>query len=32
MTSKERMVKVLRREKTDCVPVAPDTSNMIPAK
>ena len=32
MTSRERMLAVLNREKTDRVPVAPDTSNMIPAK
>lgn len=32
MTSRERLQKVLKREPTDCVPVSPDTSNMIPAK
>ena len=32
MTSKERLLKVLRGEIPDHVPVAPDTSNMIPAK
>jgi hypothetical protein len=31
MTSRERLLKVLRGEIPDCVPVAPDTSNMIPA-
>jgi len=32
MTSRERMLAVLRREPTDHVPATPDTSNMIPAK
>ena len=32
MTSRERLLKVLNREMPDCVPVAPDISNMIPAK
>ena len=32
MTSRERMLAVLRRKGTDHVPVTPDTSNMIPAK
>ncbi len=32
MTSRERLLKVLNREETDCVPVCPDISNMIPAK
>lgn len=32
MTSRERLLKVLRGEIPDCVPVAPDFSNMIPAK
>jgi uroporphyrinogen decarboxylase len=32
MTSRERLTKVLVREIPDCVPVAPDISNMIPAK
>lgn len=32
MTSRERLQKVLKGELPDCVPVAPDTSNMIPAK
>lgn len=32
MTSRERLLKVLNGEIPDCVPVAPDTSNMIPAK
>lgn len=32
MNSRERLKKALNREQTDCVPVAPDFSNMIPAK
>lgn len=32
MTSRERLFKVLRGEIPDHVPVAPDTSNMIPAR
>ena len=32
MTSRERLLAVLRGEIPDCVPVAPDFSNMIPAK
>ena len=32
MTSRERLLKVLHGEIPDCVPVAPDTSNMIPAR
>jgi hypothetical protein len=32
MTSRERLLKVLNGEIPDCVPVAPDFSNMIPAK
>ncbi len=32
MTSRERLTKVLNGEIPDQVPVAPDTSNMIPAK
>ncbi|MDR1176300.1 MAG: hypothetical protein LBK83_12630 [Treponema sp.] len=32
MNSRERLTKVLNREIPDHVPVAPDTSNMIPAK
>jgi hypothetical protein len=32
MTSKERLTKVLNGEIPDHVPVAPDTSNMIPAR
>ncbi|MFP4443834.1 MAG: uroporphyrinogen decarboxylase family protein [Spirochaetia bacterium] len=32
MTSRERLLTVLRGKLPDCVPVAPDTSNMIPAK
>lgn len=32
MTSRERLTAVLRGEIPDCVPVAPDTSNMIPVK
>ncbi|MFC1479232.1 uroporphyrinogen decarboxylase family protein [Planctomycetota bacterium] len=32
MTSKERLLTVLRGDIPDCVPVAPDFSNMIPAR
>lgn len=32
MTSRERLTKVLKGEIPDHVPVAPDTSNMIPAR
>jgi uroporphyrinogen decarboxylase len=32
MTSRERLLKVLNHEIPDHVPVAPDTSNMIPAR
>ncbi|MCD6378316.1 MAG: hypothetical protein J7L99_05645 [Planctomycetes bacterium] len=32
MTPKERLLKVLSGEIPDCVPVAPDISNMIPAR
>ena len=32
MTSRERLAAVLRGQPTDCVPVSPDTSNMIPAR
>jgi len=32
MTSRERLIKTLNRELPDRVPVAPDTSNMIPAR
>ncbi len=32
MNSRERLTKVFNREIPDCVPVAPDFSNMIPAK
>jgi uroporphyrinogen decarboxylase len=32
MTSRERLLKVIKGEIPDCVPVAPDFSNMIPAK
>ncbi len=32
MTSRQRLMRLLRRERTDCVPVCPDTSNMIPAR
>lgn len=32
MTNRERLQKVLRGEIPDCVPVAPDFSNMIPAR
>lgn len=32
MTPRERLLTVLRGEIPDCVPVMPDTSNMIPAR
>ena len=32
MTSRDRLLTVLKGEIPDCVPAAPDTSNMIPAK
>ena len=32
MTSRERLTTVLQGKIPDCVPVSPDTSNMIPAK
>ena len=32
MTPRERLLKVLAGEIPDCVPVAPDISNMIPAR
>jgi uroporphyrinogen decarboxylase len=32
MTSRERLLTVLKGEVPDCVPVAPDFSNMIPAR
>ncbi len=32
MTNKQRLLKVIRGELPDCVPVAPDISNMIPAR
>ncbi len=32
MTNRERLLKTLNREIPDCVPVAPDFSNMIPAR
>ena len=32
MTNRERLLKVLAGDVPDCVPVAPDFSNMIPAK
>ncbi len=32
MTSRERLIKVIKGEIPDHVPVAPDTSNMIPAR
>lgn len=32
MTSRERLLMVIRGEIPDCVPVAPDFSNMIPAR
>ena len=32
MTSRERLLACLRGKETDCVPVCPDFSNMIPAR
>lgn len=32
MTSRERLLTVLRGEIPDCVPVSPDLSNMVPAR
>lgn len=32
MTNRERLINVLKREPTDCVPVCPDISNMVPAR
>jgi len=32
MTPRERMICAMRNGQPDCVPVAPDTSNMIPAR
>jgi len=32
MTSRERMLIAMRNGQPDCVPVAPDTSNMIPCR
>lgn len=32
MNSRERLIKVIKGGIPDCVPVAPDTSNMIPAR
>ena len=32
MTSRERLLTVMRGEMPDCVPASPDTSNMIPAR
>jgi hypothetical protein len=32
MTSRERMIIALKGGQPDCVPVAPDTSNMIPCR
>ena len=32
MTSRQRLTAVLSGKLPDCVPVAPDTSNMIPVK
>ena len=32
MTNRERLIKVLKRERTDFVPVCPDISNMVPAR
>jgi uroporphyrinogen decarboxylase len=31
-TSRERLLTLLRGEKTDCVPVCPDISNMVPCR
>ena len=32
MTSRERMIIAMKGGQPDCVPVAPDTSNMIPCR
>ena len=32
MTSRERLLACINRKIPDCVPVAPDISNMVPAK
>ena len=32
MTNRERLLKTLKREIPDCVPVCPDISNMVPAR
>lgn len=32
MTSRERMIAAMRNQVPDCVPVAPDLSNMVPCK
>ena len=32
MTSRERLLTCLRGDIPDCVPVAPDVSNMVPAR
>jgi hypothetical protein len=32
MTSRERLLAVLHRRTTDCVPVCPDISNMVPCR
>ena len=32
MTSKQRMIAAMKGEQPDCVPVAPDMSNMIPCR
>lgn len=32
MNNRERLLKVLRRELPDCVPVCPDISNMVPVR
>jgi len=32
MTSKQRMIVAMKGQQPDCVPVAPDTSNMIPCR
>ncbi len=32
MTSRERLLTAMRNRQPDCVPVAPDTSNMIPCR
>ena len=32
MNKRERLIRVLKRELPDCVPVCPDISNMVPAR